>query len=31
MMSRAAWLESTGKLEPGRRTERLAVIAAVKP
>lgn len=29
--SRAAWLESTGKLELGRRTERLAVIAAVKP
>lgn len=31
LTSRAAWLESTGKLEPGRRTERLAVIAAVKP
>jgi release factor glutamine methyltransferase len=30
MTSRAAWLESTGRLETGRRTERLAVIAAVR-
>jgi release factor glutamine methyltransferase len=30
MTCRAAWLESTGRLEPGRRTEKLAVIAAVR-
>ena len=30
MASRATWLESTGRLEVGRRTERLAVIAAVR-
>lgn len=30
MSSRAAWLEATGRIEPGRRTETLAVIAAVK-
>jgi release factor glutamine methyltransferase len=31
MMSRAAWLESTGRLEAGRRTEHIAIIAAVRP
>jgi release factor glutamine methyltransferase len=30
MSTRAAWLEDTGRLEVGRRTERLAVIAAVR-
>lgn len=30
MASRATWLESTGRLETGRRTERLAVISAVR-
>ena len=31
MNARAAWLERTGRLEPGRRVERIAVVAAVKP
>ena len=31
MMSRAAWLEETGRLEPGRREEELVVIRAEKP
>ncbi|BCI81833.1 hypothetical protein MTY66_34580 [Mycolicibacterium sp. TY66] len=31
MTARARWLEDTGRLDPGRRTEELAVIKAVKP
>lgn len=31
MMSRAQWLEETGRLEPGRREEELLVIRADKP
>jgi len=31
MTARARWLEDTGRLTPGRRTEELAVIKAVKP
>jgi release factor glutamine methyltransferase len=31
MMSRAGWLEDTGRLEPGRREEELVVIRAEKP
>ena len=31
MNARARWLEDTGRLTPGRRTEELAVIRAVKP
>lgn len=31
MSSRAAWLEDTGRLEPGRREEELVVIRADKP
>lgn len=31
LMSRAAWLEDTGRLEPGRREEELVVIRAEKP
>ena len=31
MTSRAPWLEETGRLERGRRTETLAVIAGVRP
>ena len=31
LTSRAAWLEDTGRLEPGRREEELVVIRAEKP
>ncbi|RUP33826.1 MAG: methyltransferase domain-containing protein [Mycolicibacterium sp.] len=31
MTARALWLEDTGRLAPGRRTEELAVIRAVQP
>jgi release factor glutamine methyltransferase len=31
LSSRAAWLEDTGRLEPGRREEELVVIRAEKP
>ena len=31
MTARAEWLERTGRLERGRRIERIAVVAAVKP
>jgi release factor glutamine methyltransferase len=31
MTARALWLEASGRLTPGRRTEELAVIKAVKP
>lgn len=31
MTARARWLEDTGRLTPGRRTEELAAIKAVKP
>lgn len=31
MSARAEWLERTGRLEAGRRVERIAVIGAVKP
>jgi len=31
LTSRAAWLEETGRLEPGRREEELLVIRADKP
>lgn len=31
MTARTAWLERTGRLEPGRRLERIAVIRADKP
>ncbi|ORB18603.1 methylase, partial [Mycolicibacterium moriokaense] len=31
LTSRAAWLEETGRLEPGRREEELVVIRAERP
>ncbi|MGX9672234.1 methyltransferase [Mycobacterium sp. HM-7] len=31
MAARASWLEDTGRLTPGRRTEELVVVKAVKP
>jgi release factor glutamine methyltransferase len=31
LLSRAQWLEETGRLEPGRREEELLVIRADKP